>query len=209
MIRTIIADDHTIVREGLKQILNETNDVNVAGEAENGRELLKLLRKQKYDVVVLDISMPTTNGLDTLKQIKTIIPSLPVLVLSMHPEDQYAVRALKAGAAGYLTKESAPDELLDAIRKIASGRKYISHSLAEKLAFELDIDRNRPIHEILSDREYQLLCMIASGKPVKEIAGELSLSVKTVSTYRTRTLNKMHMSNNAQLTYYAIENGLV
>jgi two-component system invasion response regulator UvrY len=209
MIKTIIADDHTIVREGLKQILNETNDVSVSGEAKNGGELLEELRRQKFDVVVLDISMPGINGLDALKQIKIINPDLPVLVLSMHPEEQYAIRVLKAGAAGYLTKESASEELLNAIRKIASGRKYVSPSLAEKLAVELDVDRERPLHETLSDREYQVLCMIASGKTVKEVAGELSLSVKTVSTYRSRILDKMHMANNAQLTYYAIENDLV
>jgi two-component system invasion response regulator UvrY len=209
MIKTIIADDHTIVREGLKQILNETNDVSVSGEAKNGGELLEELRRQKFDVVVLDISMPGINGLDALKQIKIINPNLPVLVLSMHPEEQYAIRVLKAGASGYLTKESASEELLNAIRRIASGRKYVSPSLAEKLAVELDVDREKPLHETLSDREYQVLCMIASGRTVKEIAGELSLSVKTVSTYRSRILDKMHMANNAQLTYYAIENDLV
>jgi two-component system invasion response regulator UvrY len=209
MIKTIIADDHTIVREGLKQILNETNDVSVSGEAKNGMELLEELRRQKFDVVVLDISMPGINGLDALKQIKIINPNLPVLVLSMHPEEQYAIRVLKAGASGYLTKESASEELLNAIRRIASGRKYVSPSLAEKLAVELDVDREKPLHETLSDREYQVLCMIASGRTVKEIAGELSLSVKTVSTYRSRILDKMHMANNAQLTYYAIENDLV
>jgi two-component system invasion response regulator UvrY len=209
MIKTIIADDHSIVREGLKQILNETNDVSVSGEAKNGMELLEELRRQKFDVVVLDISMPGINGLDALKQIKIINPNLPVLVLSMHPEEQYAIRVLKAGASGYLTKESASEELLNAIRRIASGRKYVSPSLAEKLAVELDVDREKPLHETLSDREYQVLCMIASGRTVKEIAGELSLSVKTVSTYRSRILDKMHMANNAQLTYYAIENDLV
>jgi two-component system invasion response regulator UvrY len=209
MIKTIIADDHSIVREGLKQILNETNDVSVSGEAKNGMELLEELRRQKFDVVVLDISMPGINGLDALKQIKIINPDLPVLVLSMHPEEQYAIRVLKAGASGYLTKESASEELLNAIRRIASGRKYVSPSLAEKLAVELDVDREKPLHETLSDREYQVLCMIASGRTVKEIAGELSLSVKTVSTYRSRILDKMHMANNAQLTYYAIENDLV
>jgi len=208
MIKTIIADDHTIVREGLKQILNETDDVSVSGEAKNGGELLKKLRREIFDVVVLDISMPGSNGLDALKQIKIISPDLPVLVLSMHPEEQYAVRALKAGAAGYLAKDSASEELLKAIRKIAAGGKYVSPSLAEKLAVDLDVDRERPLHETLSDREYQVLCMIASGRTVKEVAEELSLSVKTVSTYRSRILDKMHMANNAQLTHYAIENGL-
>ncbi|MBN2323362.1 MAG: response regulator transcription factor [Spirochaetes bacterium] len=209
MIKTIIADDHTIVREGLKQILNETADVRVSDEAKNGGELLSKLRRGKFDVVVLDISMPGANGLDALKQIKIIDPHLPVLVLSMHPEEQYAVRVLKAGAAGYLTKESASEELLKAIRRIVSGGKYVSPSLAEKLAVELDTDRERPLYETLSDREYQVFCMIASGRTATEVAEELSLSVKTVSTYRSRILHKLHMANNAQLTHYAIKNGLV
>jgi two-component system invasion response regulator UvrY len=209
MIKIIIADDHAIVREGLKQILYETKDLSVTDEAKNGGELLERLRNRKFDIVVLDISMPGINGLDTLKQIKSLSPGLPVLVLSMHPEEQYAIRALKAGAEGYLTKESASDELIIAIRRIASGRKYISPTLAEKLAIDLDVSRAMPLYETLSDREYQVLCAIASGRTVKEIADELALSVKTVSTYRTRILDKMHMENNAQLTHYAIQNGLV
>ncbi len=208
-IKIIITDDHTIVREGLKQILNETQDIKVAGEAANGQELLKILREGHYDIVLLDISMPGLNGLDALKQIKSIKPDLPVLVLSMHPAEQYAVRVLRAGASGYLTKESASDELINAIRKIVTGRKYISQTVAEKLALELNADKEKPLHETLSDREYQILVLIASGKTLTEIAGNLTLSVKTISTYRTRILKKMNMDNNAQLTYYAILNGLV
>jgi two-component system invasion response regulator UvrY len=208
-IKIIIADDHTIVREGLKQILNETQDIKVADEAGNGRELLKKLRGSRYDAVLLDISMPELNGLDALKQIKSIKPDLPVLVLSMHPEEQYAVRALRAGASGYLTKESASDELIHAVRKIVTGRKYISQTVAEKVALELNANNEKPLHESLSDREYQVLCFLASGKTVTEIARELSLSIKTISTYRTRILQKMCMDNNAQLTHYAVQNSLV
>jgi two-component system invasion response regulator UvrY len=208
-IKIIIADDHTIVREGLKQILNETQDIVVADEAGNGRELLKKLREGHYDAVVLDISMPGLNGLDALKQIKSIEPDLPVLILSMHPEEQYAVRVLRAGASGYITKESASDELIHAVRIIVKGRKYISQTVAEKLVLELSADKEKLLHEALSDREYQVLCLIASGKTVTEIAGDLFLSVKTISTYRTRILQKMHMNNNAQLTQYAVQNGLI
>jgi two-component system invasion response regulator UvrY len=208
-IKIIIADNHTIVREGLKQILNETQDIKVTGEASNGQALLQKLREGHYDAVVLDISMPVLNGLDALKQIKSINPNIPVLVLSIHPEEQYAIRVLKAGALGYLTKESASDELIKAIRKVVSGRKYVSITLAEKLALDIDSDKEKPLHVTLSDREYQVLCLIASGKTVTEIANELSLSVKTISTYRTRILQKMRMKNNAQLTHYAILNGLV
>jgi len=209
MIRILIADDHSIVREGLKQIIGETSDMVIAGEASNGHEVLNMVFKNDYDVVVLDITMPGINGLDVLKQIKAQKPKLPILVLTMHPEDQYAVRVLRAGASGYLTKESASDELITAIRKISVGRKYVSSSLAEKLAFGLEFDADKPPHETLSDREYQVLCMIASGKAVKEIGDELFLSVKTISTYRTRILEKMNMKNNAELTHYAIKQGLV
>ena len=209
MIRILIADDHAIVREGLKQIIGETSDMVIAGEASNGHEALNKVFKNDYDVVVLDITMPGINGLDVLKQIKAQRPKLPILVLTMHPEDQYAVRVLRAGASGYLTKESASDELITAIRKISAGRKYVSSSLAEKLAFGLEVDAEKPPHETLSDREYQVMCMIGSGKTVKEIADELFLSVKTISTYRTRILEKMNMKNNAELTHYAIKQGLV
>ena len=209
MIKILIADDHTIVREGLRQIVANTDDMEVADEARTGYEVLKKVRDHDYDMVVLDISMPDKHGLDILKQLKSQKPLLPVLVLSMHPEEQYAVRALKGGAAGYLTKESAPDELITAIRRVSMGRRYISTSLAEKLAFDLTRDSRKPLHVTLSDREYQVLCMIAAGKRAKDIADELCLSIKTISTYRSRILAKMGMKNNAELTRYAIKQGLV
>jgi len=209
MIKVLIADDHTIVREGLRRIIKDTPDMIVAGEAGSAQEVISKLYDGDYDLVLLDISFPGRNGLDILKQLKCIKPNLPVLVLSMHPEEQYAIRALKAGASGYLTKGSASDELIDAIRKVAKGRKYITPSLAEKLASELEADIDRPLHETLTDREYQVLCMIASGKRAKEIGEELSLSVKTIDTYHARILRKMKMKNNAQLIRYAIKNALV
>jgi len=209
MLRILIADDHAIVRQGLKQIVTETRDMIVAGEASNGQELLNKIKEGEYDVVVLDITMPGRNGMDVLRQLRSERPRLPVLMLSIHPEEQYALRALRAGASGYLTKESAPDELVVAIRKVSQGGKYISSSLAETLAFELEVGREQAPHEVLSDREYQVMCMIASGKTVMEIAQELSLSEKTISTYRSRILEKMKMKNNAELTYYAIKNQLV
>lgn len=209
MIKILIADDHTIVRKGLKQIVMETSDMVIAGEAKNGHEVLNMVFKNNYDVVVLDITMPGINGLDVLKQLKSQRPELPVLVLTMHPEEQYAVRVLRAGASGYLTKESASDELITAIRKVSVGRKYVSPSLAEKLVFELEVDTVKPLHEILSDREYQVMCMIAGGKQIKQIAEELYLSKKTISTYRSRILEKMKMKNNAEITRYAIKNKLV
>ena len=209
MIRILIADDHAIVRRGLKQIFAEEAGMTVAGEAQNAQEVLDLVRKQNWDVVVLDIAMPGRGGLDVLKELKQEFPQLPVLILSMHPEDQYAIRALKAGAAGYLTKESAPEELVNAIRKVMLGGKYVSASLAEKLALALDTDTSKPPHETLSDREYQVMCLIASGKTVGEIADELSLSVKTISTYRARILEKMNLKSNAALTHYAVQQRLV
>jgi len=209
VIRIMIADDHRIVREGLKQILAETPDMIVVDEASNGQEVLGKVWENDYDVVLLDISMPGRSGLDILKQLKNERPKLAVLVLSMYSEEQYAIRALRAGASGYMTKESAPDELIEAIRKVSTGRKYISPTVAEKLAVSLEANDERPAHENLSDREYQVMCMIASGKTIKTIADELSLSVKTVSTYRTRILEKMRMKNNAELTHYSIQNRLV
>jgi two-component system, NarL family, invasion response regulator UvrY len=208
-IKILLADDHTIVREGLKQILAETPDMVVIDEARNGQEVLDKIVQNDHDVVLLDISMPGRSGLDVLKQIKTEKPRIAVLVLSMYSEEQYALRALKAGASGYLTKESAPDRLIEAIRKVSEGRKYISSSVAERLAFNLEFSEERPPHESLSDREYQVMCMIASGKTVKEIAADLALSVKTISTYRTRILEKMGLRNNAALTHYAVQNRLV
>jgi DNA-binding NarL/FixJ family response regulator len=209
MIKIMIADDHTIVREGLKQILAETRDLEVAGEASSGQEAIRKVKANRYDLLLLDISLPGMSGLDVLKQIKCLKPSLPILILSMYPEEQYAIRTLRAGASGYLTKESASLELIEAIRRVASGRKYITTSLAEKIAVDWETARDALPHEDLSDREYQILCLIASGKTVKEVSNALALSVKTVSTHRSRILNKMNMKNNAQLTHYAIKHNLV
>ena len=209
MIRILVADDHAVVRNGLKQIVGDTPDMVIAAEASNGQEALNKALKDDYDVVLLDITMPDRSGLDILKEIKSQKPELPVLILSMHPEEQYAVRALKAGAAGYLTKESAPEELVRAMRRVSVGGKYITSSLAEKLASLLETGVEKPLSQALSDREYQVLCMIASGKRVKQIADELLLSVKTISTYRSRVLRKMKMNNNVELTRYAIQNRLV
>lgn len=209
MLRILVADDHTMVREGLKRILDEHPDMTVAGEACNGSETLDRIRDGQYDLVLLDIAMPGRGGLDVLKQLKSENPGLPVLMLSMYPEEQYAVRTLKAGASGYLTKESAPDELIAAVRKVCKGGKYVTSSLAEKLALYLEEDSAKPVHERLSDREYQVVRMIASGKTVTEIAEALSLSVKTISTNRSRALAKMGMKTNAEATYYAVKHGLV
>jgi two-component system invasion response regulator UvrY len=209
MLKILIADDHAIVREGLKQILMDVPDMVVAGEAASGNQVLEMVRKERWDLVLLDITMPGRNGLDTLKQLKKEKPDLPVLMLSMYPEDQYAIRTIKAGVSGYLTKESAPKELITAIRKVAQGGKYISASLSEKLATYLEKDADKPLHERLSDREYQVVLMIAAGKTVGQIAEELALSVKTISTNRTRALRKMGMNNNAELIYYAMKQGLI
>lgn len=209
MIRVLVADDHAVVRQGLKQILGDTPEIRIAGEATNGKEALDKVRAEAWDVVILDISLPDHNGLDILKQLKSERPKLPVLVLSMYSEDQFAVRVLKAGACGYLTKDSAPDELVRAIRKVVSGGTYVSAFLAERLAFGIGDDSSKLPHETLSDREFQVLRLIAAGKSVKEIAAELSLSAKTVSTYRARTLEKMNLKTNAELIHYAIQNHLI
>ena len=209
MIRILIADDHSIVRRGLKEILlEEFPDADITGVS-NGFELIREARNSKWNIVISDLSMPDKNGLETLKQLKEEFPKLPVLILSMHPEDQYAIRALRAGAGGYLTKESASDELVNAVRKIMSGRRYITPELAEKLAENLENDSAKALHETLSDREFDVLKLIASGKTVSEIADRLSLSVTTVSTYRARILIKTRLKNNAELTVYAVENKLV
>lgn len=209
MTRILIADDHAILRKGLRRILTEMDKEYDIDEASNGYEVIEKIRERDYDLILLDISMPGLSGLDALKQIKAENPKLPVLILTMHPEEQYALRALKAGASGYLTKESVPDELMSAIRKILRGGKYISNSLAERLAFAIDEKTEKQPHELLSDREYQVFCLIASGKGLTEIAEEMSLSVKTVSTYRSRILEKMKMKSNAELIHYAIKNRLV
>ena len=208
-IHVLIADDHAIVRQGLRQILSETDDLVVAGEADDGVDAMLLARQREWDVVLLDISMPNRNGIDTLKMLKKEFPRLPVLILSMHQEDLYAVRALKAGASGYLTKQSAPELLVTAIRQVASGHKYVSPSLAVKLADFVADNNDRPLHETLSDREYQVLCMIAAGRTLIQIADELSISVKTVSEYRKRVLDKMRLESNAELIHYGLKLGLV
>ena len=209
MIRVIIADDHPVVRRGLKQILADELDITVVGEANNTQELLKLLYGQHCDVVVLDITMPGRDGLEALKELRHERPKLPVLILSIHPEDQFGLRVLRAGAAGYMNKETAPDELVKAIKKVFVGGKYLSPTLAEKIAFDLDHDTTKAPHETLSDREYTVMCLLASGKTVGEVSRELSLSVKTISTHRARILDKMKMKTNAELTHYAIKNRLV
>lgn len=209
MIKVLTVDDHKIVRDGLKQILAETSDIKVVDEAKDGGEALSKVRENDYDVVLLDISLPDTDGLEVLKLVKKEKAKQVVLMLSMYPEEQYAVRALKAGAAGYLTKDTASEELIAAIRKIAKGGKYVTLSLAEKLAAYLDTDAQDAPHEALSAREFQVMRLIGEGKSVGEIAEELFLSVKTVSTYRTRILEKMEMSKNAEIMRYAIKQGIV
>jgi len=209
MIKILIADDHPVVRKGLREIIEETSDMKVADEASNGQEVLAKVFKKDFDVVLLDISMPGRSGLDILKELKSQLPKLAVLVLSIHPEEQYAVQVLKAGASGYLTKKSAPEELVTALRKVSTGGKYVSPSLAEKLASALETGIEKPPHETLSAREYEVMRKIALGKTVNEIAGELFLSPKTISTYRSRILEKMGIKNNAELIRYAIKNRLV
>lgn len=209
MTKVFIADDHALFREGLKQILADTPDIVVSGEASNGHETLSKLRSGRCDVVILDITMPGMHGLDVLKQLKVEQPKLPVLVLSMHSEERYGARVLRAGASGYLTKDSAPDELVAAIRKVTVGQRYVSPSLMERLAFDREAGTEKPYHELLSDREYQVLCLLALGKGVSEIARDLSLSPKTVSTYRARILEKTRTRSNADLARYAIEHGLI
>lgn len=207
--KILITDDHAVVRQGLKQILAEEFTRAEFGEASSAQEAIDRVWKENWDVVVLDITMPGRSGLEVLQEIKKSRPKLPVLVLSMHPEDQFAVRLLKIGASGYMTKESAPNELVGAVKKVLNGGRYVSSSLAEKMASYLAIDVQTPPHERLSDREFLVMRHIASGKTPTMIAKELGLSVKTISTYRMRILEKMSMSNNAELTTYAIHNQLV
>jgi DNA-binding NarL/FixJ family response regulator len=207
--KILIADDHAIVRHGLKQILADEFKKATFGEARNGQEVLDSIWKQDWDVVVLDITMPGRSGLEVLREVKKAKPRVPVLVLSMHPEDQFAVRVLKSGASGYMTKESAPAELVGAVKKIMAGGKHISTSVAEIMASYITMDSKRPPHEQLSNREFQVMRMIASGKTVSEIARMLSLSVRTISTYRARILEKTGMKTNAELTHYAFQHSLV
>ena len=207
-IKILIADDHAIVREGLKQIVAEEKDMIVTGEAENVSRLLNLLQEKEFDIIVLDINMPGRSGLEALKDIRQNYPHLPVLILSMFSEDQYGLRAIKAGASGYLKKVSAPTELVSAIRKIVTGGKYINPSLAEKLADNYTGTKKEQLHEKLSDREYQIMCNIAVGKTAEEIAQDLSISINTVYTYRTRIFEKMSIRSNVELTKYVLQNKL-
>ena len=209
MIKIFIADDHALIREGFKRILNMEKDIKVVGEGKNAFETIRYVEKNDFNVLILDISLPDKNGLDVLKEVKIIKPELYVLILSMHPEDRFAVRAIKAGASGYITKESAPDELVKAIRKVNGGGKYVSPNLAESLFFNLQLKSDKPIHEILSDREFQVLRLIASGKTMGEIAIGLNLAVTTISTYRSRILKKLNLKTNAELIHYAIMNNLI
>lgn len=209
MIKVLVADDHAIFRRGLKDTLTDAFKKITFAEASSAREALDQVRDHPWDIVILDISMPGRSGLDIFEELKRIRPKQPVLFLSMHPEEQFARRALKAGAAGYLTKESVPEEMTKAVRKVLNGGRYVSATLAEKLASDLHVNAEKPIHELLSHREFQILRMIAAGKTAKEVADELALSVKTVSTYRARILEKSGMKNNAQLIRYAVENRLV
>jgi two-component system invasion response regulator UvrY len=209
VIKVLVADDHAIVRRGVRQILSETADILVGGEAASADEVLALVRGQRWSAVVLDLNMPGARGTDLLSQLRAEYPELPLLVLTVYPEEQYAVRCIKAGAAGFLTKESAPERLIGAVRKVASGGRYVSAELGETLASVLAGESNGTPHERLSDREFEVLRMLASGKTVTQVAEELALSVKTISTHRTRILKKMDMSTNAELTHYAVRNGLV
>lgn len=209
MIKILIADDHSIVRQGLRKIVDYDPEMKVIGEANNGAELLSLIREESVDVVILDISMPGRNGLETLKDLKRLYPALPVIILSIHPEDQYAVRAFRAGASGYMTKESAPEELVKAIRVAYQGGKYISPVVAGLLADFVGIKGTDEKHKLLSDREFEVFKLLANGKTVGQIGDELNLSIKTISTYRTRILEKMGMTINAELTRYAIDFSLL
>jgi len=208
MINIFIADDHAIVREGLKQIIIDKDDMSVTGEAGDGYGALEKLGKEDYDVVLLDISLPGISGIEILRQVKTMKPEMPILILSVHPEEQYALRAIKAGASGYLEKDSPPEELIRAIRNIYKGQKYVSSSFTESLLMDLNNDYEKPLHQKLSDREFQVLNLIARGKTSSEIADKLSLSIKTISTYKSRVMKKMGFRNNIELVRYALEHDL-
>ncbi len=209
MIKVMIADDHILIREGLKKICATQNDIKVVADTESPFEIIDLLNKNEVDVLLLDINMPNKNGLEALKEIKAFKPVVKVLILSIHPEDRYAVRALKAGASGYISKNTDPMELIRAIRKIADGHKYISSELAEKLAQEVGVEKKSKGHELLSDREYQVFRLIAEGKSQHNIADDLALGISTVNTYRSRILDKLNLKSNAEIIYYAIENKLI
>jgi len=208
MKKVLIADDHAIFREGLKLVIAKTVDMEVTDEATNGLEALRKVQENDYDLVILDISMPGRNGLEVLADIKRAKPKLPVLIMSMHPEEQFAMRAFKAGASGYLTKGGPSQELIEALQRISLGKRYVSTALAEVLADGLGSDSDRPLHDELSIREYQVMCMIANGIKPHQIADKLGMGVKTVGTYRTRVFKKMHMKSNVELTRYVLENGL-
>lgn len=207
--KIIIADDHAIVREGLKQILSDSLHITSIDDVSDGIELLNKIQKNDYDIIILDISMPGKSGIETLRDIKSIKPNIPVLMLSIHPEEQYAIRVLKAGASGFISKDSAPDELIAAVEKIIGGHKYITPTLAEKLASEISPAKDKPAHEYLSNREFEVFKMIAAGNTITEIANSFNLSVKTISTYRARIYEKMNLSSRAELTQYAIQNKLI
>jgi len=209
VIRILVADDHSVVRQGLKQIVADNPDMEIVGEAGTGEEALELVRSGSFDLVILDISMPGQGGLDILRELKAQAPALKVIILSMHPEEQYAVRCLRDGASAYLTKGSPPEELILAIKTVASGKRYITPSVADRLATYIEGSSQRPPHETLSDREMEVLVLIGSGKQVSDIAEELNLSIKTVSTYRSRILLKMNMETNAQLIRYSLQHGLL
>ena len=209
MIRIFITDDHSLIREGLKKIINDEKDISIIGEAGNAKDTMSFVLSKNIDMLILDLNLPDKSGLDLLKELKSLKPELKILILSMHPEDRFAMRVLRAGASGYITKESVGEELVRAIRKVYNGGKYVSESLAEMLAIEIQGGGDKPIHEILSDREFQVLQMIASGKTLAEISEALSLAVTTISTYRARVLEKLNLHSNAELIHYAITNKLL
>jgi DNA-binding NarL/FixJ family response regulator len=209
MIDIVVVDDHDLIREGFRKIISKTQDMQVSGEARNAEQAFEVIAEKKCDVLILDINLPDRNGLDVLKSIKSVRPDISVLILSVYPEERFAIRALRAGASGYVTKESAAKELVQAIRKVASAGKYVSETLAERMAADLSRDQGNPSHKALSDREFQVLLLIGSARTTAEIAEMLSLSINTVNTYRSRILEKMNMKSNAELIRYVVENRLI